>query len=167
MYSTSQLIAGIQKEYDILKHLGSKVTADNKDHKLTDWQRSIEELEQYIVSSFPAQIKLMVAGHRDQDLYMSVSQPLHDGFDYTQFSVTLDKSFASISEDINSLTDDQWLQEISLWGRKWPRSMFLVDYVFTFLGAYRMQLFLQLKSSGLTDLGTHNLWGWADAPKQA
>jgi hypothetical protein len=39
----------------------------------------------------------------------------------------------------------------------------LIDYVFAFLWAYRMQLFLQLKASGLTELNTMNLWGGKDA----
>jgi hypothetical protein len=61
MYSTQQLIAGIINEFNILKHLGSKVSEANHAHKLTDPQRSIQELEHYIISSFPAQIRAMVA----------------------------------------------------------------------------------------------------------
>jgi hypothetical protein len=60
MYSTKQLIAGITNEFNILKHLGSKVSEANVHHKFTDPQRSIQELEHYIISSFPAQIKMMV-----------------------------------------------------------------------------------------------------------
>gem|GEM_PF-3167085 len=60
MYSTQQLIAGITNEFNILKHLGSKVSEANAQHKLTDPQRTIQELEHYIVSSFPAQIIMMV-----------------------------------------------------------------------------------------------------------
>ena len=53
MYSTQQLIAGITNEFNILKHLGSKVNEANYTHKLTDPQRTIQELEHYIISSFP------------------------------------------------------------------------------------------------------------------
>jgi len=60
MYSTSQLIAGITNEFNTLKHLGSKVTEANHAHKLTDPQRTIQELEHYIISSLPAQIMMMV-----------------------------------------------------------------------------------------------------------
>lgn len=164
MYSTQQLIAGIKKEYEILSHLGSKVTADNKDAKLTETQRSIEELEHYIVSSFPAQIKIIVAGGRDQDLFARVMDS-YEGFSYDQFGYFLNKWLEDIIQDIESLTDDQWEAQVSMWGKTWPRSMFLVDYVFTFLGAYKMQLFLQLKHVGLSDLGTMNLWAGIDAPK--
>ena len=42
--------------------------------------------------------------------------------------------------------------------------MFLVDYLLTFFGAYKMQLFLQLKHAGRSELGVYNLWGGIDAP---
>gem|GEM_PF-2419902 len=85
-------------------------------------------------------------------------------FSYDQFGEELDKALQIISDELLSLTESQWSQEISIWGRNGLRSMFLIDYIFAFLGAYKMQLFLQLKDSGLSDLGTMNLWAGIDAP---
>lgn len=164
MYSTQQLIAGITNEFNILKHLGSKVSEANHAHKLTDNQRTIQELEHYVISSFPAQIKMMVAGVQDNQKYMDYAGQFTD-FGYDQFGAELDKALTTIVADLQSLTEEQWSEEISIWGRTGSRSMFLIDYVFAFLGAYKMQLFLQLKHAGLSDLGTMNLWAGVDQPK--
>jgi hypothetical protein len=162
MYSTPQLIAGITNEFNILKHLGSKVSEANHAHKLTDPQRSIQELEHYIISSLPAQIIMMVEWVQDNQKYMDYSGQFAD-FSYDQFDAELDRALTIISDELLSLTESQWSEEISIWGRTGSRSMFLIDYVFAFLGAYKMQLFLQLKHSGLSDLGTMNLWAGVDA----
>lgn len=60
MYSKKILFEGITREFEILKHLGSKVTKQNAEFRLSPAQRSIQELEHYIVSSFPVQVQLMV-----------------------------------------------------------------------------------------------------------
>ncbi len=56
MYTKRVLMEGITREFEILKHLGSKVTKKNADFRFSEPQRSIEELEHYIVSSLPAQV---------------------------------------------------------------------------------------------------------------
>jgi hypothetical protein len=60
MYSTQKLLNAIQYEFNVLKHLGSKVTEENADFRLSDVQRTTQEVEHYIVSSLPIQIKLFV-----------------------------------------------------------------------------------------------------------
>lgn len=164
MITPQHLINAIWNEIRILKHLGSKVTAANKDFKLTPTQRSIEELEHYIISSFPAQVHLMVKWSWDENLYMELTGKF-EWFTFDKFVWELDNSFAVISEQINTLTDAQWQEEMTIRGMNWPRTRFLNDYVLTFLWAYKMQLFLQLKASGLTELSTYNLRAGMDAPK--
>lgn len=165
MITPQHLIDAITMQFGILKHLGSKVTAENKETRLTPAQRSIEELQHYIVSSFPAQIKLMVLGTMDNEVYMNyVNQ--YVWFTFDQFAQALDAWLAVVTKEILSLSDAQWHETITLWwGMTGPRTMFLNDYVLEFLGAYKMQLFLQLKVSGLSDIGTMNLRAWMDAPK--
>jgi hypothetical protein len=165
MITPQHLINAIEMQIGILKHLGSKVTAENKDVRLTPAQRSIEELQHYIVSSLPAQMHAMVTWVLDMDWYMAFIKQ-YDGFTFEQFTQKLDDGFAMIKTDILSLSDEQRQEPITMWA--WmhgPRTMFLNDYVLEFLGAYKMQLFLQLKASWLTDLWTSNLWSGIDTPK--
>lgn len=146
MITPQQLLNAITNELRIMKHLASRVTAENKDFRFTPAQRSTEELLQYIVSSFPAQIKLMVLGKRDEEIYMNYAKQF-EGFTYTQFATEIDTALVTISEEINSLSDAQRQEHMSIRGMEGPRTRFLNDYILVFLGAYKMQLFLQLKAS--------------------
>lgn len=165
MITPQHLLNAIGNELRIMKHLASKVTAENKDFRFSAEQRSTEELEQYIVSSFAVQVKLMVDGVWNEEAYMNYGKQF-DEFTFDQFAAELDKGFAFVTEQINSLTDAQWQEEVSIRGMTGPRTRFLNDYVLTFLGAYKMQLFLQLKAAGLTELTTYNLWAGMDAPQK-
>jgi hypothetical protein len=164
MITPQHLIAAISQEIRILKHLGAKVTAENKDFRFTPEQRSTEELERYIVGSLPAQIKLMIAGGRDENIYNEYEKQF-EGMSYTKFVDELDNALTTITADIQSVTDAQRQEQIAIRGMQGPRTKFLNDYVLVFLGAYKMQLFLQLKASGLSELTTYNLWAGIDQPK--
>ncbi len=161
MYTKKILIEGITREFEILKHLWSKVTKENAGFRLSDLQRSIEELEYYIVSSLPTQIKFIVEWVRDTDKYKEEIQRVSK-FTWKRFNIELNKSLKIIKKELKSVKGKSWKEDIEIFGRKGTRASFLVDYIFAFLWAYKMQLFLQLKSSWLTGLGTSNLWGWKD-----
>lgn len=90
-----------------------------------------------------------------------------DDFTYDQFGAELDKVYAYIEEQLTSLTTEQWNETISVFNQTAPRNAFLVNYLLVFLGAYKTQLFLQLKAAGNKDLGTMNLWAGMDAPQKA
>ena len=61
MYTPAQLLTAISKEFAIIKHLASKVTPTIKDAKLSETQRSIEELETYILS-LTGQVAAIIRG---------------------------------------------------------------------------------------------------------
>lgn len=163
MYTKKILFEGITREIEILKHLWSKVDKKNAMYRLSEGQRSIQELEHYIISSFPAQIQSMVNGNRDQAVYMNYVNQF-DGFTFKKFGTQLNKALREVKKMIRTIKGKAWKEEIEIRGRKGTRASFLIDYVFAFLWAYKMQLFLQLKASGLTELSTMNLWGGKDAP---
>jgi len=99
----------------------------------------------------------MVNGNRDQTLYMNYVNQF-EGFTFKKFSTQLNKALREVKKMIRTIKGKAWKEEIEIRGRKGTRASFLIDYIFSFLGAYRMQLFLQLKASGLTELSTMNLW---------
>lgn len=161
MYTKKILIEGIAREFEILKHLGSKVTKENASFKFSESQRSIEDLEYYIVSSLPTQVRLVVDWTRNTDKYKEYTQEVIK-FTWKRFVIELNKSLKIIKKELRTVKGKARKEEIEIFGRKWTRGSFLVDYIFTFLGAYKMQLFLQLKASGVANIGTSNLWGWKD-----
>ena len=103
----------------------------------------------------------MVLGKRDEAVYNEYVAKF-EGYTHEQFDTQIDAALQSIIADISSVSASQRSEEISIRGMTKPRSGFLIDYVFTFLGAYKMQLFLQLKHAGLKDLTTYNLWAGID-----
>ncbi len=101
MYTKRVLMEGITREFEILKHLGSKVTKKNAEFRFSEAQRSIEELEHYIVSSFPAQIKLMTEGMRNMDSYTENVKRV-EKFTWKRFNIELNKSLRLIKKEIRS-----------------------------------------------------------------
>lgn len=162
MISTEHLIQAVAEQFRILKHLGAKVTTANKAYRLSDAQRTTEEVEQYIVSSLPVQVKLMAMGNWDNDIYTNYTKKF-DAFTFAQFSDLLDQALVEISADLKSVSPEQRDEEITMRGSTVSRSTWLVDYLLVFLGAYKMQLFLQLKASGCI-IDTNNLWAGMDTP---
>lgn len=162
MYTKKILMEGITREFEILKHLGSKVTKENATFRLSDAQRSIEELEYYIVSSLPIQVKFMVEWARDMEKYKDEAQRVTK-FTRKRFAIELNKSLKLIKKELRTVKGKARKEEIEIFGRKGTRGSFLIDYIFSFLWAYKMQLFLQLKASWLTEISTSNLWWWKDA----
>lgn len=166
MYSKEQLLGAIQHEFRILKHLWTKVTAENQDHRVAEWTRSAAELMQYLAFETPAQINLMADGGWNQDTYKAW-QAKGEGFTIDQFATALDAGYEYIATTINGLSDEQLAESFEMRGMNNTRAGYLVSYFLVFLGAYKQQLFLILKSSGLSRLGTYNLWWWIDAPEAA
>lgn len=164
MYSKEKLITAIGNEFQILKHLGNKVEAQYLDHRFTEKQRTIHELMAYLAFSIEKQVQLIVIGQWEPSIFNNMDE-LTKTFDYKQWDDLLATEEEHIVKMIRGLEDEAMDEEIALFGKKGPRSMFLVDYLLTFFGAYKMQLFLQLKHAGRSELGMYNLWAGIDAPE--
>lgn len=161
-YTLDMLLGAIHNEYRILKHLWAKVTEDNKDHRIADNTRSAQELMQYLAFESPAQINLWVLWGWDENVYGHWTSKSQD-FSYTHFAESIDEAVRYIESALRSLSEEQFSETISLWGMTMTRAEFFVNYFLVFLGTYKTQLFLILKSSGLSHLGTMNLRAGADA----
>ena len=163
LYTKEQLITAIGNEFRILKHLGNKVEEQYLHHRFTEKQRTIHELMAYLAFSIEKQVQLIVIGHREPSIFDNMDA-LTKTFDYKKRDELLQTEENHIVKMIRSLEPEDMEQEITLFGKTAPRYMYLVDYLLTFFGAYKMQLFLQLKHAGRSELGTYNLWSGIDAP---
>lgn len=164
MYSKEHLITAIGNEFRILQHLGNKVEEQYLGHKFTEKQRTIHELMAYLAFSIEKQVQLIVIGHWEPSIFDNMDA-LTKTFDYKKWDDLLKTENEHIEKMIRGLDDDAMKQEITLFGRTGPRMIYLVDYLLTFFGAYKMQLFLQLKHAGRSELGMYNLWTGIDAPE--
>lgn len=113
-------------------------------HQFTDKQRTIKELMMYLAFSIEKQVQLIVRGEWDAAVYGDMGS-LSKDFDPTKFDDYLDIEYKKIHDMIEALTSDQLATQISLFGATQTRAEFLVGYLLTMLGGYKMQLFLQLK----------------------
>ncbi len=164
MYSKEQLISAIGREFTILKHLGNKVEAQYLDHRFTEKQRTIHELMAYLAFSIEKQVQLIIIGQWEPSIFNNMDA-LTKTFDHKQRDDLLKTEEEHIVKMIRGLDDEAMHEEITLFGKTDTRVTFLVDYLLTFFGAYKMQLFLQLKHAGRSELGTYNLWSGMDAPE--
>jgi hypothetical protein len=71
-----------------------------------------------------------------------------------------------IREVVNSLSDADLRQEMEMFGSRKSRGAWLITAQSHYV-AYRMQLFLYLKSCGREELSTMDLWAGASAPAAA
>lgn len=166
MYSKEHLISAIGNEFRILKHLGNKVEEQYLHHRFTEKQRTIHELMAYLAFSIEKQVQLIVIGHWEPSIFDNMDA-LTKTFDYKKWDQLLHTEEEHIVKMIRSLDEEAMTQEISLFGKTAPRYLYLVDYLLSFFGAYKMQLFLQLKHAGRSELGTYNLRSGMDAPEQS
>ena len=166
MYSTDLLLAGIKNQFNILKHLWTKVTAENQNYTITEWTRTAFELMKYLAFEAPAQINLIKQWWWNADLYKSWQDKWSD-FTFDQFATKLDEAYEYIQWVISSLTPEQLDENMAMRWMNWSRTMFLTNYFLVFLGAYTNHLFLILKASGLKNLWTWNLRAGMDEPQKA
>lgn len=160
-YTVDMLLWAIKNQYRIFQHLATKVTEHNKDHRIAENTRSAEELLEYIAFQSPAQINLWVIGGRDENIYNNWVKKSQE-YSYKDFWKAIDEALQYIESALSSLSEEELWETISLWGMTMTRAEFFTSYFLVFLGAYKTQLFLILKSSGLIELGTSNLRWWVD-----
>lgn len=163
MYTKQNLIDAVSNEFRILKHLAEKIPADTEGYKPTEGQRTTLELIQYLSYVFVATTKVILTN--DMSIYM----PLHEKSKETtiaNFASILDQEEVEFKKVLENVTDEDLSVVINLYnqGEK-TKGVYLVESMLKWLGAYKMQLFLYIKSSGNTSIGTSNLWGGMDMPQ--
>ena len=155
MYTKQDLVNSIRNELIILKHLWSKVNESNKDFGFSEIQRTNNQLLFYLSRALPAQVKWFIEGKMDNNDMIDLKDR-ETSFDYNNFGTKIDEVTVNITELLATVTDEQMNETIEIFWTPQERRLFLLDML-TFIGAYKMQLFLQLKSSGLKELNTANL----------
>lgn len=162
MFSKAQLIQHITNEFRILKHLGTKINHEQHlGHKFTEAQRTIKDLMVFLGYSLNKQIQLVVKWEQDMSVFADY-QSLSDNFDPSTRETVLDTELAALIAQIESLSSEELSTSITLFGTTKTRTEFLITMLVAQLAAYKMQLFLQLKHAGRTELNSMNLWAGID-----
>jgi hypothetical protein len=75
----------------------------------------------------------------------------------------MDEEEKKIVAFLSPLTEEELATDITMWGRTQSRTLHLLGLL-KMAAAYKMQLFLYMKQSGTSDIGTSNLWAGMDTP---
>ena len=163
MFSKNNFLESLELETNICKHLQAKVDKDNLDYKPTDGQRSLLELLQYLTSSIEVPTRCLV----DND-WSKAGEYMEKAKEVTldNFCDRMDAQLAAAKEIVAPLSDSDFTtKETSLpTGANVILGPSLINFTLKFVTAYRMQLFLYLKSTGSSELNTLNCWFGIDAP---
>ena len=162
MITKEQFIESAVKETRILKHLFAKIKPGTLDYKPTEKQRTTLELLQYLGHG-PA---MLVAGIRDGKVgdFKGAMETAHAD-SAENFPKRMDELAELVTSVVTPMTEADFATEIDLFGRGKmdTKTNWLFELVLKNLVGYKMQLFLYIKASGNTDIGTSNLWHGMDA----
>ena len=159
-----ELIAALQNEVRIFLHLASKIDPKKLDYRPTPKQRSTLELLQYMAVMGPLLIPAIKAGALDTAAWQAATTEAKS-FNFDQLLGAIGKQPSTYAQLIGTFSDADFRGQIDLFGGGMTsRGAVLVNTVLGSCAAYRMQLFLYLKSCGREELNTMNLWAGIDAP---
>jgi hypothetical protein len=163
MYTKQNLIDSVANEFRIIKHLALKIPADTEGYKPSEGQRTTLELLQYLSTIIASATKVILAGTTDayKTLPMTSAETT-----IANFAEMMDKQFEDFTATMELFTEEELSKVINIYmmGDK-TKGVYLVENLLKWLAAYKTQLFLYIKASGNTSLGTSNLWGGMDMPQ--
>ena len=160
MYSRQNLIESIKHEHNVIKHLFAKIPEDKFDYKPTEKQRTTLELLQYLSMVTPATIEaIRTADTKAFIPFVEISKTVTA----ENFLELFDKHLILALESLDKISDEDLHTTINVFRMgDMPKGVYFVETILKWLSAYKMQLFLYIKASGNTALGTSNLWGGFD-----
>jgi hypothetical protein len=163
----SELISALQEEVRILLHLAGKVDRNKLDYRPTPKQRSTIELLRYLSMMGPTMVTYTLTGSQDPSIWGDAAKAA-DARDFDQAVAAIAAQSEEYARQLANVSDADLRVELpSITGGKTSRGAVLVTLILGSCVAYRMQLFLYLKSCGREELGTMNLWAGMDAPATA
>jgi hypothetical protein len=165
MITRDQLLASMRHETNVVKHLGTKVPAGKLDFRPTPQQRSTLELMQYLTATSLIGVKWVIHGTWD---HVEALEKAAESVAPTDFAAAMDRQMADVEKEIRAVAEKDFLTKATKmpWGAPTVLGISLVDCGLKPLVAYRMQLFLYLKESGASELGTAQCWMGVDPPKK-
>ena len=132
-------------------------------YRPSEKQRSMLELLQYLSHFAGLEAGAIYSGkaiaHFQEAMKEAYLMPA-DGF-----LAAMDSQAEELKNIFDKITETELAEPVDLFGRgaSQPRSLWFLNLVLKSLTAYKMQLFLYLKSCGVHNIGTPNLWRGEDA----
>lgn len=167
MLTKDEYLSALRGEFRLLSHLASKATEEDLAYRPSPGQRTLIDLLRYLSIMPGIHVRLAVSGSFDMASFgaeWAKEQAAAQLLDLPAIQAQFASLPILIAELLAPVTDDDLRTPIQLFGHNASRGHFLVTLVLSHLSAYRMQLFLYLKSSSHPELNTMNLWAGIDQP---
>lgn len=165
MLSKSQFLDSIELEFNLCKHIHSKLDDAHIEFRPNGDMRSTLELMQYLCRCgyLPAHAIVNNAWNE-----VGAGLEAAKSISAADFPSRLDTELEEIKGLLANLSDEELAsRKVQLpppWGVEIPLGRALVETSLKFLTAYRMQLCLYAKQAGLRSLNTTNFWVGTDGP---
>lgn len=156
MITTQQYLDTLGKEFQIIRHLAGKLKEGDMDYRPTPGQRSTLELLQYLSFVFDTAAEGLVTGANTWVERGEAAKSLT----LADFDAAMGAQELSFHALFKSLSAEQLAEEVDFWGVN-TRAVHFMNAI-KWASAYKMQLFLYMKSIGYTHLDTMNVWGGMD-----
>jgi hypothetical protein len=157
MYTREQFWKSASNEVRIIKHLATKIPEGKGDYRPSEAQRSTLELLQYLSATGMTTMKVMLTENtKSYEDYVSWKEEVT----LENFASKMDEQEAQMKEMFEKMSDEDLKKEFDYYGNR-TKAEHLIEGVLKTFAAYRMQLFLYVKSCGV-NVNTMNLWAGID-----
>jgi hypothetical protein len=166
LLTKNEFSGALQNEVRILLHLASKIEPAMLDFRPTPKQRSLLELLQYFTIVGPIHLGAALNSTFDMDAWRTAwrtNEATAKTLDLDRVKTAIAQLPAQFAAMLDTCSDTDLRAEIEMFGHRASRGSWMVNLVLSHYTAYRMQLFLYLKSCGRDELNTMNLWAGMDA----
>ncbi|GMV82642.1 MAG: hypothetical protein AMXMBFR7_38260 [Planctomycetota bacterium] len=166
MINKEQYLAAMRHEANVCQHLFGKIPEGTWNYRPTEGQRSTIELLRYLPHNLGSIPETVVSGDwKGIGPKMQRTKEMPADAFCAEIDAQYDrlvKLFAGLSED-----DFQTRQATMPDGRTMALGPALLMFGLSFMTAYKMQLFLYIKSNGVPNMGTADCWRGVDTqPKK-
>ena len=156
-----QLLNSIEKEINICRRLYTKIQPAQMNYRPKEGIRSTSELLQYlcvIVSAMPTY--WLKKENTDFDSFYGSMIAASKEISQDDFITVMDKQLTTIKELFEQVSEEDLLhQEVAYpWGGTAPLGEGIIETSVKWAAAYKLQLFLFIKLSQDTNLGTADAW---------
>jgi hypothetical protein len=164
MITKQQYIDSVCFEFNVIRHLGSKVQADTFEFRPTPKQRSMHELMHFLTTIFGYAVDSIKQGTSTPDTEWKHEQSV---VTLENFNEHMKKEEDYFRKVVGEMSEDDLNEEVEIFGRTQTRALHLLNGPIKWASAYKLQLFMYLKMTGQTHLNTMNLWAGMDPmPKE-
>jgi hypothetical protein len=154
-----QLLDNLQREILLLKQLTPYIEKQHLDFRPAEKSRSTHELMQYVSGIGSVVIRRYIKNDVTPEMREKFKE-YGATLTIENFNDRLDAQWEEIKLYMRDVTEDDLLhKEVELpWKEKMTLGTAIINSPIKWLATYRMQLFLHLKMSGKTELGTKEAW---------